>query len=179
MLLRLTTVTSLLAVLLLTLSGLASAAPQNSVSQPMVCQAVPVESIADKSVRLQATKAGEIGVESKSTRILSNDKAYFEGNVIIQRNGQWLSTQAATLDQQKGQIEASNGINFSDGYLNVSGESLFLDLNSNEARLTPATIDWRTSTLGDTPSCCPCHSNKCFCKTPASPPAPATRQPGN
>ena len=111
LLLRLTTVTSLLAVLILTLSGLASAAPQNSVSQPMVCQAVPVESIADKSVRLQATKAGEIGVESKSTRILSNDKAYFEGNVIIQRNGQWLSTQAATLDQQKGQIEASNGIN--------------------------------------------------------------------
>ncbi len=135
LLLRLTTVTSLLAVLLLTLSGLASAAPQNSVSQPMVCQAVPVESIADKSVRLQATKAGEIGVESKSTRILSNDKAYFEGNVIIQRNDQWLSTQAATLDQQKGQIEASNGINFSDGYLSVSGESLFLDLNSNEARL--------------------------------------------
>lgn len=135
LLLRLTTVTLLLPALLLPVSGLASAAPQNSLPQPMVCQAAPVKSIADKSVRLQATKAGEIGVESKSTRILSNDKAYFEGNVIIQRNGQWLSTHAATLDQKKGQIEANNGITFSDGYLNVSGQSMFLDLNSNEAQL--------------------------------------------
>jgi len=122
--------------MLLPFTGSALAALQNQdAPQHMTCTvAQPTKSIIS-AVQLQETDAGTIGVESRSSEILANDKAYFTGNVIIQRNGQWLSTSKATIDQQQGQISASDGIIFNDGFLSVTGDSLSLDLNEDEAKL--------------------------------------------
>ena len=122
--------------MLLSFTGDALAALQNqNVQQGMACEASrPAENVIG-SVQLQQTEAGTIGVESRSAEIFADEKAYFTGNVIIHRDGQWLSTSKATVDQQKGEIIASDGITFSDGYLNVTGDSLFLDLNEDRAEL--------------------------------------------
>lgn len=122
--------------MLLPFTGSALAALQNQDAPPhMTCAVVQsTESVID-AVQLQQTDAGTIGVESRSAEILANEKAYFTGNVIIQRNGQWLSTSKATIDQQQGEILASDGITFNDGYLSVTGDSLSLDLNDDQARL--------------------------------------------
>ncbi|HAS23612.1 MAG TPA: LPS-assembly protein LptD, partial [Idiomarina loihiensis] len=122
--------------MLLPFPGSALAALQNQdAPQHMTCTVPQSTESTITAVQLQETDAGTIGVESRSAEILANEKAYFTGNVIIQRNGQWLSTSKATIDQQRGEIIASDGITFNDGYLSVTGDSLSLDLNDDEAKL--------------------------------------------
>ncbi|MDV6327543.1 LPS assembly protein LptD [Idiomarina sp. Sol25] len=122
--------------MLLPFTGSALAALQNQdAPQNMTCTVAQSTVNTIAAVQLQKTDAGTIGVESRSAEILANEKAYFTGNVIIQRNGQWLSTSKATIDQQRGEILASDGITFNDGYLSVTGDSLSLDLNDDEAKL--------------------------------------------
>jgi len=122
--------------MLLPFTGSALAALQNQdAPQNMTCTVAQSTVNTIAAVQLQKTDAGTIGVESRSAEILANQKAYFTGNVIIQRNGQWLSTSKATIDQQRGEILASDGITFNDGYLSVTGDSLSLDLNDDEAKL--------------------------------------------
>lgn len=122
--------------MLLSFTDSALAALQNQdVQQNRTCAAAQPRENVIGAVQLQQTEAGTIGVESRKAEIFANEKAFFTGDVIIQRNGQWLSTSRATIDQQKGEIFASEGITFSDGYLNVTGDSLFLDLNEDKAEL--------------------------------------------
>lgn len=123
---------------LLVLSFTAStlAAMQSADTTPRMTCAAPSSALpVINSVRLQRTDTDTIGVESEQAEILADEKAYFTGNVIIQRNGQWLSTPKASIDQQEGEIRASEGITFSDGSLTVSGDSLFLDINQDHAEL--------------------------------------------
>ncbi|MDV6315583.1 LPS-assembly protein LptD [Idiomarina sp. HP20-50] len=122
--------------MLLSFTGNALAVLQNQdVQYGKTCAVTPSSKDVIDPVQLQQTDAGTIGVESRSAEILSDEKAYFTGNVIIQRNGQWLSTAKATIDQQRGEIIASNGIIFNDGELTVTGDSLYLDLEQDAAEL--------------------------------------------
>lgn len=84
---------------------------------------------------------GVIKVSADSASIYSDQRADFRGDVVIQRNQQWLLTQTARINQQQNAIQADGGVRFTDGYINVAGESFNFNGNDEIARLKDTTYE--------------------------------------
>ena len=89
----------------------------------------------DVAAQADALAEGVIKVSSKTADIQNEQQADFSGDVVIQRNNQWLLTQQARINQQKSTINAQGGVRFTDGYINVTGASFNFDGSSETARL--------------------------------------------
>ncbi|MGM0525051.1 MAG: LPS-assembly protein LptD [Pseudomonadota bacterium] len=83
----------------------------------------------------QSLTQDEVAVRSQQAEIFNDQRANFFGDVVIQRNSQWLMTESATVDQTGQTIEAKNGVRFTDGFINVTGDSFYFDGNSEVAEL--------------------------------------------
>lgn len=79
--------------------------------------------------------SGAIAVISQQAEIFDDQRAQFYGDVTIQRDGQWLMTDAAQLNQKEQTISAENGVRFTDGYINVTGDSFHYDGQVGVAKL--------------------------------------------
>ena len=83
----------------------------------------------------QSFTPSTIRVSSNTAKIYSDESAYFSGDVIIQRNNQWLKTQSAQVSQRDNTIDAEGGVQFTDGYINVTGASFNFDGDNELAKL--------------------------------------------
>lgn len=72
---------------------------------------------------VSAQLPGSILVHSDNSNVSNNGEALFSGNVSIRQDGQWLLTESARINQEKQTIDANQGVLFSDGYIQVKGQS--------------------------------------------------------
>ncbi|MGM0480915.1 MAG: LPS-assembly protein LptD [Pseudomonadota bacterium] len=79
---------------------------------------------------------GSIAVYSNEAEIFTGESANFTGDVVIQRNNQWLMTESAVIDQSTRSIRATNGVRFTDGFIHVSGRTFLFDGQQEVAQLT-------------------------------------------
>ncbi|NQZ05285.1 LPS assembly protein LptD [Idiomarina sp.] len=78
---------------------------------------------------------GSILVHSDNSNVSNNGEALFTGNVSIRQDGQWLLTESARINQEKQTIDANQGVLFSDGYIQVKGNSFNYNGVSSTAEL--------------------------------------------
>ncbi|WP_404403101.1 LPS-assembly protein LptD [Idiomarina seosinensis] len=81
-------------------------------------------------------KPGSIAVYSDRAEIFTGQSANFTGDVLIQRNNQWLITESASIDQSTRSIRATEGVRFTDGFIQVSGQAFLFDGEQEQAQLT-------------------------------------------
>ncbi|TDP32617.1 LPS-assembly protein [Idiomarina aquatica] len=86
-----------------------------------------------------------IKVSANDAEIFDNERANFGGDVIIRRNNQWLFTESAQINQQQSVIDATGGVRFTDGYINVYGESFNFDGGTEVAKLRQTQYEMSTT----------------------------------
>lgn len=103
----------------------------------------PNKKLADFNVVEQAQQLANnvVKVTSNHSTVYQDQRAEFFGDVTIQRNQQWLMTETARINQQSNNIHADGGVRFSDGYINVSGDSFDFFGQTEIARLTKTTYE--------------------------------------